>query len=49
MLDYVIIGLLVVVVILLIVLLVRKNNNMDIVDRMSALEKNVTKNVLKVH
>ena len=45
MLEYVIIGLLVVVIILLIILLVRKNNNLDIVDRMSTLEKNMTKDI----
>ena len=43
--EYVIIGLLGVVVILLLVLLFRKNNNMDIVDRMGVLEKNVTKDM----
>ena len=45
MLEYVIIGLLVVVIILLIILLVRKNNNLDIVDRMGTLEKNMTKDI----
>ncbi len=43
--QYVIIGLLVIVIILLIVLILRKNDNMDIVDRMSSLEKNVTKDI----
>lgn len=45
MIEYIIIGLLVVVLILLIILLSKKNNFMDIVDRMSALEKNVTKDI----
>lgn len=43
--DYIIIALLVVAIILLIVLIFKKNNNMDIVDRMSSLEKNVTKDI----
>lgn len=43
--EYVVISLLVIVIILLIVLLVRKNNNIDIVDRMSLLEKNMTKDI----
>ena len=45
MINYIIIGLLVVVIILLIVLLFKKNNNIDIVDRLSLLEKNVTKDL----
>ena len=45
MINYIIIGLLAVVIILLIVLLFRKNNNLDIVDRLSILEKNVTKDL----
>lgn len=43
--EYIILGLLIVVIVLLIILLLRKNNNMDIVDRMSSLEKNVTKDI----
>lgn len=43
--EYVIIGLLIVVIILLIVLTTKKQDNMDIVDRMSALEKNMTKDI----
>ena len=43
--DYIIIGLLAIVIILLIILIFKKNNNMDIVDRMSNLEKNVTKDI----
>lgn len=45
MLNYIIIGLLVIVIILLIMVLLKKNNNIDIVDRMSSLEKNVTKDI----
>ena len=45
MVDYVIIGLLCLVIILLIILLVKRNNNLDIIDRMSSLEKNVTKDI----
>ncbi len=41
--EYVIVGLLVVVVILQIVSLVKRGDKMDVVDRMSSLEKNVTK------
>ena len=43
--EYVIVGLLVVGIILLLVLIFRKNNNIDIVDRMGTLEKNVTKDI----
>lgn len=43
--EYVIIGLLGIVIVLLIVLLFKKNNNIDIVDRMGMLEKNVTKDM----
>jgi len=43
--EYVVIGLLIVVIILLIILLTRKNNFMDVVDRMSNLEKNITKDM----
>ena len=45
MLEYIILGLLVVALILLIIVLCKKNDNMDIVDRMSALEKNMTKDI----
>lgn len=45
MLEYVIIGLLVVVIIIQIIVLIRKNNNLDIVDRMGLLEKNMTKDI----
>ncbi len=45
MLEYIIIGLLVIVIILLIIVLTKKNDNMEIVDRMSSLEKNVTKDI----
>lgn len=43
--EYLIVGLLVVVIVLLIVLIFRKNDNIDIVDRMSSLEKNLTKDM----
>ena len=43
--EYVIIGLLGVTIILLLILIFRKSNNMDIVDRMGTLEKNVTKDM----
>lgn len=43
--EYIIIGLLILIVILLLVLIFRKSNNYDIVDRMSNLEKNVTKDI----
>ncbi len=43
--EYLIIGLLVVVIILLIIVIFKKNDNMNIVDRMSSLEKNVTKDI----
>ena len=45
MLDYIIIGLLIIVLIMLIIVLCKKNDNLDIVDRMSALEKNMTKDI----
>ena len=45
MINYIIIGLLVVAIILLIILIFKKNNNIDIVDRLSLLEKNVTKDL----
>ena len=45
MLEYIIIGLLVVVIIMLIIVLCKKNDNMNIVDRMSSLEKNMTKDM----
>ena len=43
--EYIIIGLLVVIIIINVINLFKKNNYMDIVDRMSALEKNVTKDI----
>ena len=43
--EYFIVGLLIVIIILLIVLILRKNDNLDIVDRMSLLEKNVIKDI----
>lgn len=43
--EYVIVSLLGIVIVLLIVLLFKKNNNIDIVDRMGLLEKNVTKDM----
>ncbi len=43
--EYLIVGLLVVVIVLLIVVLLRKKDNLDIVDRMGALEKNITKDI----
>ena len=43
--EYVIIGLLGITIILLLVLIFRKNNNIDIVDRMGMLEKNMTKDI----
>lgn len=45
MLDYIIISLLVIVVILLIVVIFKKRDNVDIVERMGTLEKNVTKDI----
>lgn len=43
--EYLIVGLLVVLIVLVLVLLFRRNDNIDIVDRMSGLEKNVTKDI----
>lgn len=43
--EYIIIALLVVLIALVIALLFKKNNNIDIVDRMSLLEKNMTKDL----
>ncbi len=43
--EYLIVVLLVIAIILLIILILKKNNNMDIVDRMSNLEKNITKDI----
>ena len=43
--EYVIVSLLGIVIVLLIVLLFKKNNNIDVVDRMGLLEKNVTKDM----
>lgn len=43
--EYIIIGLLILIIILLFILLLKKNNNIDIVDRMSILEKNLTKDI----
>ena len=45
MIEYIIIGLLVIVILLLIILLVRKNNNIELIDRISNLEKNTTKDL----
>lgn len=39
------IGLLVVVIVILIIILVKKNDNIDVVDRMGSLEKNITKEI----
>ncbi len=43
--QYIIIVLLIVVIILQIIGLLKRNNNLDVVDRMSALEKNLTKDI----
>lgn len=43
--QYIILALLLVLIILVVMLLMKKNDNMDIVDRMSTLEKNVTKDI----
>lgn len=43
--DYILLGLGILIVVLEIVSLLRKNDNMDVVDRMSSLEKNVTKDL----
>lgn len=43
--ELLIVGLLILVVILLIIVLFKKNDNINIVDRMSSLEKNITKDL----
>lgn len=43
--QYLIVGMLAVLIVLVIILIFKKNDNMDIVDRMSTLEKNVTKDI----
>ena len=45
MIDYILIGLISIVIILLIILIFRKNHNNDIVDRMSKLEIDLTKEI----
>ena len=45
MIDYILIGLLVVVIILLLILIFKKSHNNDIVDRMSKLEIDLTKEI----
>jgi len=43
--EYIILGILLLIVILLIILLFKKNKNLDVIDRMSSLEKSVTKDL----
>lgn len=43
--QYIIIGLLILVIILLIVLILKKNSDIDLIDRMSSLEKSFTKDI----
>ena len=45
MIDYILIGLLVVVIVLLLILIFKKSHNNDIVDRMSKLEIDLTKEI----
>ncbi len=45
MIDYILIGLLVIVIILLLILIFKKSHNNDIVDRMSKLEIDLTKEI----
>lgn len=43
--EYLIVGLLIIVIVLLLISLFKKSDHLDIVDRMSTLEKNVTKDI----